>query len=62
VFGPGVVVAEALGVLRGQQRHDVGAVDAAEQRHLGSVEERLEQHRVPGLEQRHRVRPGVVVV
>ena len=60
--GSGVAVADALEVLRGQQRHHGLAVDDAEQRHLGTVQERLEQHRMPGVEQAGGVRPGGVAV
>ena len=49
--GSGVAVADALVVLGGQQRHDGLAVDEAEQRNLGTVEEGFEENRVPGLEQ-----------
>ena len=53
--GPGVVVADPLEVLRGQQRHHRRAVHQAEQRHLRTVEVRLEQYRVPVVQQAHRV-------
>ncbi len=50
VLGPGVPVADPLEVLRGKQGdHDV-AVDDAEQRYLRPVEERLQQHRMAGVE------------
>ena len=42
VFGPGVVVACALEVLRWLQREHRGAVGDGEQRHLGTVEELLD--------------------
>ena len=62
VFGPGVAVADPLEVLCGQQRNHRLAVDHAEQRHLRAVEERLEQHRVPRVEQGRRVHAGGVAV
>ena len=51
---PGVAVADPLEVLRGQQRHRDRAVDDREQRHLGTGEVLLDQHRVPAAS-----RPGV---
>ena len=60
--GPGVAVADALEVLRGQQRHHGLAVDDAEQRHLGTVEEGLEQHRMPASSRLGGVRAGGVAV
>ena len=56
MLGPDVVVADPFEVLRWQQRHDRLAVDDAQHRHLGPVEEGLEQHRVTGVEQSGGVR------
>jgi hypothetical protein len=60
--GAGVVVADALEVLRGQQRHHGLAVDEAEERHLGPVEVGLQQYRVPTVQERARVGAGDVEV
>ncbi len=58
----GVAIADPLEVLCGQQRHHGLAVDDAEQRHLRPVEERLEQHRVAGVEQRRSVHARGIAV
>ena len=61
-IGSGVTVSDPLEVLGGQHRHHRLAVDDAQQRDFGAVQERLQQHRVTGVEQAGGVRARGVPV
>ena len=49
VFGPVIVVEDALVILRGQQRHVVLAVGDDEERHFGAGQHFLEDHARAGV-------------